>query len=540
MIQFTMNQVKYILLLLISFFISCSDSIKNNDTLSLSFDFTNKELNRLYYGNKYYRINGINYKTENNDFTLKKPQGVLLLESKNDFIHYYNDIALLEKPCTLFLHDFGEIKSLPIDINFNHYIDNKFYLQPIFSTENMELLKNRSAKIYSLENITFLSPYFIDEFNYENNSLLLKDIIIHSQSLENLNNLIEIGLYPSTYKAIKFIYNPLSGLYSLFPDLRYFSKTKTNIHQELKKNLISDNIDFTSSVYLNYEIKNDTIISKNLVLNRVNFKVNEGVEIKLQNNSKIIIKDSKIKFNGGIENMIKVKGYGDNSIIFSNSNDVQINYSSFEGLSNLVNDSLTLPSALTFYNSNVKINNSKFSNNFRGDDLINFYNSYFEIQNSLFVDVLADGLDSDFSDGFIKNSKFYNIGNDALDFSGSHVEINNVEFKIIKDKAVSAGENSKINILNSSISESDLALVVKDGSVLSSTNNVFENNQIDYCAFLKKSFYKKPNLNIDVYNNEKYLFQEGVNVYSSNQNLFQKVADVESLLYGNIYGRSSK
>ena len=58
---------------------------------------------------------------------------------------------------------------------------------------------------------------------------------------------------------------------------------------------ISDNIDFTNSVYLNYEIKNDTIISKNLVLNRVNFKVYEGVEIKLQNNSKIIIKDLKIK-----------------------------------------------------------------------------------------------------------------------------------------------------------------------------------------------------------------------------------------------------
>ena len=40
----------------------------------------------------------------------------------------------------------------------------------------------------------------------------------------------------------------------------------------------------------------------------------------------------------------------------------------------------------------------------------------------------------------IKNSQFNRIGNDAVDGSGSNVQIDNSQFSYVKDKAVSAGE----------------------------------------------------------------------------------------------------
>ena len=107
------------------------------------------------------------------------------------------------------------------------------------------------------------------------------------------------------------------------------------------------------------------------------------------------------------------------------------------------------------------------------------------------MNVNADAVDSDFSFGSISGTEFFNIGNDAVDFSGSDVEIDDVTFKFVKDKSVSAGENSILNISNSKFEENELGIVVKDGSYLKSFFNFFINNKLDYCAFMKKSFYKQ-------------------------------------------------
>ena len=40
------------------------------------------------------------------------------------------------------------------------------------------------------------------------------------------------------------------------------------------------------------------------------------------------------------------------------------------------------------------------------------------------------------------------IGNDAIDFSGSKVILNNAYFSSISDKAISVGENSKVELSN--------------------------------------------------------------------------------------------
>ena len=73
----------------------------------------------------------------------------------------------------------------------------------------------------------------------------------------------------------------------------------------------------------------------------------------------------------------------------------------------------------------------------------------------------------------IKNSVFENIGNDAVDSSGSIINIDNNYFFRVKDKAISAGEESFINISNSIFKSNEIALVSKDASRLISKNNLF-------------------------------------------------------------------
>ena len=87
--------------------------------------------------------------------------------------------------------------------------------------------------------------------------------------------------------------------------------------------------------------------------------------------------------------------------------------------------------AVTFYEADVSINNCKFLNNRGGDDYLNIIRSEFDINNTLFQDVIADAFDSDFSKGKISNSLFINCGNDAIDASGSFIDIKNVFMKAL-------------------------------------------------------------------------------------------------------------
>ena len=68
----------------------------------------------------------------------------------------------------------------------------------------------------------------------------------------------------------------------------------------------------------------------------------------------------------------------------------------------------------------------------------------------------------DFSDGLIENTEFINSGNDAIDISGSNVQVNDVEIIKVGDKAISAGEKSLLKGENILIKDSEIAYASKD------------------------------------------------------------------------------
>lgn len=227
------------------------------------------------------------------------------------------------------------------------------------------------------------------------------------------------------------------------------------------------------------------------------------------------------------------------TIYIQSKSPVNISYTNFYNLTNQKSP-YQQPASITFYESpEINITNCNFNKNVNGDDLLNFFRcKNVNISNTNIENTYSDALDSDFSNILIKNSNFKNIGNDAIDGSGSQIIIMSSNFTCAKDKAISAGENSKFEVTDCFIKNNAIGIVSKDNSVVLSKNNQLINNQLDLAVFKKKKIYSYPtfknkNTVINNFLVEKKSKISGLDdiIYSSN---------VEDKLYGNLYGRSSE
>ena len=158
---------------------------------------------------------------------------------------------------------------------------------------------------------------------------------------------------------------------------------------------------------------------------------------------------------------------------------------------------LKLTGGLTFYKSDVLIENIEIQN-VLAEDALNIVESKFILDSVLVKDTISDGLDSDFSDGTILNSEFSDIGGDALDFSGSIVSIDKTKVFDTRDKAVSGGEKSTLTISDSSFFDIGVGIASKDGSFVTVTGTEILDYQLHGAmAYRKKSFYDTPSLTIN-------------------------------------------
>ena len=338
-------------------------------------------------------------------------------------------------------------------------------------------------------------------------------------------------------------------------DLEYnnFKSTMIGFKDKIdeKENIIVENINFIAGLLKNEEreekdieniisISNDTIISGDFtVAKNTALKIQAGVNIKLQSSYvKIFGKFSAL---GEKNNPITIEGIGRDSgtLFFNSQKDIDIDNVIFKNLTN-ARSHHDQTAAITFYECNsINISNSLFSNNLMGDDYINFFRSEnISIKSVDFQNVINDAIDSDFSELSIIDSDFKYIGNDAIDGSGSIVNIDNNSFYRVEDKAISAGEQSIFNISNSSFRLNEIALVSKDASLLNSKNNLLENNIIDFASFKKKKFFGSPKAVFENTNINKYLIEQNSIIEGLDTIIYS--SDIESKLYGNIYGRASE
>ena len=380
-----------------------------------------------------------------------------------------------------------------------------------------------------------------------------KDTIIINlpRSFENLfvsKKTKEVG-----FKLYKHIYD-LYISYSIvgINNTLYSSILPYQEKEEVTQDIFRDSINISDRndivIYnkkniITFKEKNITISTPLIIPNNHTFVIKEGTIIDVVEGGKII-SHSPIKFNGTKENPIVIRSSdkkGQGILVLSEDQPNIVNYTIFDYLTNLEHGFWNVTGAVTFYESPVTLNNVTVSNN-RCEDALNIIRTTFEMRNCTLSNTQSDAFDGDFVVGTIKDSKFINLGNDAIDVSGSDINIFNVQISEAGDKGLSAGEDSKMTVKNVYISTSEIAVAGKDLSVINIDKLFIENTKLAFTAFQKKPEFGPSNItaiDVKMENVEiKYLVEstssllmEGVKVETSQ--------NVKDRMYGAEFGISS-
>ena len=208
-----------------------------------------------------------------------------------------------------------------------------------------------------------------------------------------------------------------------------------------------------------------------------------------------------------------------------------LRYVDIIGTNEFNSEILKLTGGVTFYKSDVSIENTEFSHN-NSEDALNIVESDFIISHSRFHHSPSDALDSDFSTGLVFSSEFQDIEGDALDYSGSVVIMKDLYISNIKDKGVSGGEGSELTVKNSFMENVNIGIASKDGShVIVSDLEIINPIQFALMSYLKKSFWGKASLkatNLTIPENS-YLSQAGSQLIIDDVIMKNEELDVKSL-----------
>ena len=156
-------------------------------------------------------------------------------------------------------------------------------------------------------------------------------------------------------------------------------------------------------------------------------------------------------------------------------------------------DGIQIRGSFTINDALVTVENAHFMNNL-SEDALNLNQVNGVLRDVEISNTKSDGLDADFSDVTLINSRFVNIGSqsgaDAIDISRTILYAEGVEITKVTDKAISIGEESKAYFEKLVITDSMVGVVAKDSSDVQVRNIKFSNVKLaDYMAYNKKSHY---------------------------------------------------
>jgi len=258
--------------------------------------------------------------------------------------------------------------------------------------------------------------------------------------------------------------------------------------------LTYSNIFPDTSIIAIVEGENVFIKNKKIILNHtvvipagyiLHFKA--GTTIDLINNA-AFISSSTIRMHGEADNQIIITSSdftGNGFVVLQANERSEVKNVVFENLNTLNYNGWILTGAVTFYESDVTITNTSFYRN-QSEDALNIVRSEFTLKNSTFDYIYGDAFDGDFCTGLVLNTKFTNIGNDALDFSGSDITIENTTVDGAEDKGISGGENSRVSVINTTITRSNIGIASKDMSIVEVLDSKIEECNYGFVLLQKK------------------------------------------------------
>jgi hypothetical protein len=249
-----------------------------------------------------------------------------------------------------------------------------------------------------------------------------------------------------------------------------------------------------------------------------------GKQLSISSGTHLIFSDgafllsySPIHLSGDPEDPITVEASDDNSgsiSVIQAEGKSSLRNVLFKNQNTLAYKKWRLTGAVNFYESDVDILRTAFTHN-RCEDALNIIRSEFTIGESKFSNTFADAFDSDFCKGTVSSTQFRDVGNDAIDASGSILKI--AGCKIIKagDKGISAGEQSTLNVTWTDISDANIGLASKDKSRVTIDQMKLERCNLGFTAFQKKPEYGPASIIVNNYSTSDIKQLESIQERSS-------------------------
>ncbi|OIQ30774.1 MAG: hypothetical protein BM564_00765 [Bacteroidetes bacterium MedPE-SWsnd-G2] len=290
--------------------------------------------------------------------------------------------------------------------------------------------------------------------------------------------------------------------------------------------------------------KDSVVVSSPLVIKEgYTFSLKPGTIVNIIEGGKII-SHSPVKLIGEELNPIKIyssdfKGQG--ILVLSEGKRSKLSHVVFDRLRNPTHNNWGITGAVTFFESPVDLDNVAFRNN-KSEDALNIVRTNFTMKKVEITNTQSDAFDGDFVKGTIDNCYFDRLGNDAIDVSGSDLIIRNVVVTNAGDKGLSAGENSKMTIVNVKISNSEIAVAGKDLSIVEAKKLNIENTKLGFTAFQKKPEFGPSNITVTgvtLTNIEtNYLIESSSSMIVDGEKI-ETTQNVKDRMYGVEFGRSS-
>lgn len=165
-----------------------------------------------------------------------------------------------------------------------------------------------------------------------------------------------------------------------------------------------------------------------------------------------------------------------------------VSHVTFRNLNTLSYKGWELTGAVNFYESDVTFSHTTFEDN-HCEDALNIIRSTFLVDSSFFYGIYSDAFDSDFCTGNLTNSTFERIGNDAIDFSTSQIDISSCYIADANDKGISGGEQSTLNVTNCIVKNCNIGVASKDLSLVNLQDVEISNSNYGLVALKKKPEY---------------------------------------------------
>tara|TARA_B100000242_G_C43049886_1_gene490445 strand:+ start:911 stop:3559 length:2649 start_codon:yes stop_codon:yes gene_type:complete len=445
-----------------------------------------------YYLNDFLKTDYLNKFLKKNEKEINERLKLIYSE----FPLFYFNSSLLEKHKSM-LETLFSLNDSSLITNFQ-----------ILPDDDLSDLNKISLRLENLSEIVAIKPLGL-KYNEKVHYFKNLDVI----ALPNSPGQRKKYTYMDTGLDFKNFFNgrtiEFENLYLIFSSIdnkekEFYSKVQPRYFKSYKKKknqiVVNNNNDFLSFKEKSIKLNTDLIIPKNKKL-----LIYPGQEIILDNSS--IISYGTLIFNGTEKNPIKIYSPKNNKsgiVILNSKKENKFKFVKFENLSSKISEDY-LTGAITVYKSKVLFQNCIFDKT-HSEDFLNLISSKFIIQDTLFKNSKFDMLDSDFSSGEIINSSFFYSGNDAIDFSGSDVNLKNLVINNTGDKAISIGENSKLSIENIKIEQSLSGIAVKDESNVIISNTSINNSKNGLSSYIKKKNYKNSKINLEnvTFNNNLY------------------------------------